>query len=62
MRVKKLTKAAKKAIEAVRIKNLQVDFSPKPQRKKKLRGSHSNMEGAIDVTTLPKQPHKKHTR
>jgi len=62
MRVKKLTKAAKKAIEAVRIKNLQVDLSSKPQRKKKRRGSHTNMEGGIATHTLPKQPHKKHTR
>ena len=56
MKVKKLTKAAKKAIEAVRIKNLQVDFSPKPQRKKKRRGCDADRENGVATHTLPKQP------
>lgn len=55
MKVKKITKAAKKAIEAVRIKNLQVDFSSKPQRKKKRRGFDVDREKGIPLHTLPRQ-------
>ena len=55
MKVKKLTKAAKKAIEALRIKNLQVDFSPKPQRKKKRRGFDADRENGVASHTLPRQ-------
>jgi len=39
MRVKKLTKTAKRVIKTTRIKNLQVDLSDKPKREKKLRGA-----------------------
>jgi hypothetical protein len=62
MRVKKLTKAAKKAIEAARIKNLQVDFNPKPQRKKKRRGCDADRKNGVAPHTLPKQTNKKLTR
>lgn len=47
MRVKKMTKTAKRAIETTRIKNLQVDLSDKPKREKKLRGASAGTQVAV---------------
>ena len=47
MRVKKLTKTVKKAIETARIKSLQVDLSDQPKREKKQRGAAAGSQVGV---------------